>query len=591
MIKIFKLVKTNKILIGIGILLQIGIVFQSCKDELEVPLQGQVSADVIVFDSDWIALQLGAAYGALDRNSDNNDMWRSAPSNWIYGEVSSDNAYAGSEPGDQGEINNVEAYTASATEINYYGYLWNATFEGVARSNEAIRGVKTGLEAGDLTAAEAAQFEAEGRFLRAHYHFEAKKLWGKIPFVDETVEESISNEGVDSWELIEADFQFAIDNLPETSRFVGAGNSWAAKAYLAKVHMYQLDYNAAKPILDDVINSGPYSLTAKYSDNFNAETKNSSESIFAIQYTVNDGAPNDENGNWGDSALNGPNGAPVNVPPDKGSCCGFFQPSQNLVNAYKTDAAGLPLLDTFNDSDVTNDDGIASDAAFTPYTGELDPRLDWKIGRRGIDFNGWGIMPGQSWIRDPSNGGPYLQKLTIFRKSQFENMSVDSEPAWAPSVSSINTNIIRFAEILLWRAEIMAVQGEGDLGASLVDQVRMRAANTEDFVKEVDMDGMPTTTPAANYVISPYGAFAGQTQAIKAVAHEYRIETALEGHRFFDLVRRNEAATVLTSYLSEESKKRTHLSGTSFSPRSEVYPIPSNIISVSGGLIKQNDGY
>ncbi|WP_271766418.1 RagB/SusD family nutrient uptake outer membrane protein [Aquimarina algiphila] len=588
MIKIFKLVKTNKILIGIGVLLQMAIVFQSCKDELEIPLQGQVSSDVIVFDSDWITLQLAAAYGMLDLNVSTSDPWRSDPSHWIYGEVSSDNAYKGSDPGDQPIIDNAEAYTALATENSYYGFLWNAIFEGVARSNEAIRGVKTGLESGDLTAAEAAQFEAEGRFLRAHYHFEAKKIWGKIPFVDETIEESITNEGVDSWGLIEADFQFAIDNLPETSRFVGSGNSWAAKAYMAKVHMYQLDYDAARPILDDVINAGPYSLAAKYSDNFNAATKNSSESIFAIQHTVNDGSSNDDNGNWG-QALNFPNGAPVGT--TGGACCGFFQPSQNLVNAYKTDAGGLPLLDTFNDTDVTNDDGIADAAAFTPYAGELDPRLDWKVGRRGIDFNGWGIMPGQSWIRNPANGGPYLQKISVFRASQFNNAGIDAASAWAPAVSAINTNIIRFAEILLWRAEIMAAQGEGDLGVALVDQVRMRAANTEDFVKELDMDGMPTATPAANYVISPYGAFTGQAQAIKAVAHEYRIETALEGHRFFDLVRRGEAATVLTNYLTEESTKRSHLNGVSFSLRSQVYPIAQNVISVSGGVIKQNDGY
>ncbi len=588
MIKIFKLLKANKVLIGIGILLQIAIIFQSCKDELEVPLQGQVNDSDIIFDNDWVTLQLNAAYAMLDLNPATNDPWRSDPSHWIYGEVSSDNAYKGSDPGDQPVIDNVEAYTATSSENNYYGFLWNAIFEGVARSNEAIRGIKKGVEEGDLTSAEAAELEAEGRFLRAHYHFEAKKIWGKIPFVDETVTESISNENVDSWGLIEADLQFAINNLPETSKFVGSGNSWAAKSYLAKVHMYQLDYDAAKPILDDVINSGPYSLTTKYSDNFNAETKNSSESIFAVQHTVNDGASRDDNGNWG-HALNFPNGAPVGT--TGGSCCGFFQPSQNLVNAYKTDASGLPLLDTFNDSDVTNDDGIASSDVFTPYTDELDPRLDWKVGRRGIDFNGWGIMPGQSWIRNPANGGPYLQKITVFRASQFNNIAIDASNAWASSVSSINTNIIRYAEILLWRAEIMAVQGEGDLGVSLVDQVRMRAANPEDFVKELDADGMPTATPAANYVISPYGSFTGQAQAIKAVAHEYRIETALEGHRFFDLVRRGEASTILTNYLAEESTKRSHLSGVSFSLRSQVYPIAQNIISVSGGLIKQNDGY
>ncbi|WP_106792005.1 RagB/SusD family nutrient uptake outer membrane protein [Aquimarina sp. Aq78] len=587
--KLFNYIEPKKIVLLLCISVLMITTFQSCKEELEIPLQGQFSSDVIVFDNNWVSSQLTAAYGMLDGNLDTSDPWRSAASNWIYGEVASDNAYKGSDPGDQTIIDNVEFYLPNSGEGRYYGYKWNSLFEGVARSNEAIRGVKAGLEAGDLTSAEANLFEAEARFLRAHYHFEAKKLWDNIPYVDETATESLSNENVDSWTLIEEDFKFAIAQLSDTSRFVGGANSWVAKAYLAKIHMYQLDYASAAPILDDVINAGPYSLAAKYSDNFNAASENSTESIFAVQNTVSDGSSQDDNGNWGE-ALNFPNGAPVGT--TGGACCGFYQPSQNLVNAYKTDATGLPMLDTFNDVDVTNDDGVASTDAFTPHTGELDPRLDWKVGRRGIDFNGWGIMPGQSWIRNPPNGGPYLQKISVFRQSQFNNASIDAPSAWAPGVSALNTNIIRFAEILLWRAEIMAVLGEGDLGVSLVDRVRMRAANSDDFVKELDADGVPTATPAANYVVGTYGAFSGQDQAIKAVAHEYRIETALEGHRFFDLVRRGNAAQVLNSYLSVEVTKRQHLTNASFTPGvNERYPIPQIVIAVSNGQLKQNNGY
>ncbi|WP_062053026.1 RagB/SusD family nutrient uptake outer membrane protein [Aquimarina longa] len=589
--EVFIDIKTRRILILVYISVIVSIPFQSCQKELEIPLQGQYSTDVITYDANWVGSQLTAAYGMLDGNLDGDDMWRAAGSNWVYGEVASDNAYKGSEFGDQPIINNIERYAANSNESRYYGYKWNAVFEGVARSNEAIKGAKKGLERGELTPAESIQLEAEARFLRAHYHFEAKKMWDNIPYIDETVTVSQSNIDVDSWSAIEADFAFAVEKLAENSRFVGAANSWVARAYLAKVHMYQLDYTAAKPVLDAIINSGPYSLTPKYSDNFNAETNNNVESIFAIQNTVGDGSAGDDNANWGD-ALNFPNGAPVGTSPTGSSCCGFFQPSQNLVNAYKTDVSGLPLLDTFNDVDVVNDDGIASDASFTPYTGELDPRLDWKVGRRGIDYNGWGIMPGQAWIRNQPNGGPYLQKITLFRKSQFENGSIDAGLAWAPGVSSMNTNIIRFAEVLLWRAEIMAVKGEGDLGVALVDRIRTRAANPDDFVKELDANGKPTGNPAANYVIQPYGSFTSQEQAIKAVAHEYRIETALEGHRFFDLVRRGVADQVLSTYLNTEITKRSHLNSASFTAgKNERYPIPQTVISVSNGKIKQNEGY
>lgn len=586
MTKLYNNKKSKLILLAIVIIMS--TLVQSCDEELNVPLQGQFSEDVIPFDGSFVQNQITAAYGILDGNLDQTDPWRSAASNWIYGEVSSDNAYKGSELNDQGIINNVEWYSALPSETGYYGYKWNALFEGVARSNEAIRGAKTGLERENLTETESAALEAEARFLRAHFHFEAKKLWGNIPFIDETITEPIENKLIDSWTLIENDFQYAVDNLSNTSRFPGGANSWVAKAYLAKIHMYQLDYDAAQPLLDDVINSGPYDLNAKYSDNYNGATRNSVESIFAIQNTVNDGPSQDENGNWGD-ALNFPNGTGVG---GAGSCCGFFQPSQNLVNAYKTDATGLPLLDTFNDTDVTNDDGIPSTDPFTPYAGELDPRLDWKVGRRGIDFNGWGIMAGQSWIRDANNGGPYLQKVTIYRASQAGDDGIDASSAWAGGVSSINTNIIRFAEVLLWRAEIMAATNEGDLGLALVNRVRTRAANTDDFVKELDENLMPTANPAANYVVSSYPSFADQTEAIKAVEHEYRIETALEGHRFFDLVRRGKAAQVLSDYLTVEKVKRLHLSNASFTVgKSEIYPIPQNIISVSNNVIEQNPMY
>lgn len=588
--KIFKYLEWKKILLLVAISGTTITVFQSCQKELEIPLQGQFSDEVIVNNKVWVNGLLTAAYGSLNGNLDTSDPWRAAASNWIYGEVASDNAYKGSDPGDQPPVDNVEFYSPNSGEGRFYGYKWNAVYEGVARSNEVIKAAKKGLESGDLIESEAAMFEAEARFLRAHYHFEAKKMWDNIPFVDETVTASLSNENVDSWTRMEEDFAFAAANLPETSTLVTNGaNSWAAKAYLAKIHMYQLDYAAAAPILDDVINAGPYDLAPNYSDNFNAATKNNIESIFAVQNTVNDGAANDDNANWGD-ALNFPNGAPVGTTGN--ACCGFYQPSQNLVNAYKTDVTGLPMLDTFNDIDVTNDDGVASTDAFTPHTGELDPRLDWKVGRRGIDFNGWGIMPGQSWIRNPANGGPYLQKVTVFRASQFNNAGIDASSAWAPGVSAINTNIIRFAEVLLWRAEIMAALGEGDLGVSLVDRVRTRAANPNDFVKELDGSGNPTATPAANYVVGTYGTFSGQDQAIKAVAHEYRIETALEGHRFFDLVRRGKAAQVLNSYLSVETTKRPHLSSASFTPGvNERYPIAQIVIAVSNGQLKQNNGY
>jgi len=284
----------------ITIILVFGIVLFACEDELNVPIQSAITGSDVPLNAAFIETQVIAAYAILDGNRDNSNVWRAAPSNWVYGEVTSDNAYKGSDAGDQSEITQFETYKGTA-QNGYVDYKWVSVFEGVARVNLALNNVLSGIESGELPAKEGNAFAGELRFLRAHYHFEAKKIWGNVPYIDETVTESVSNKGVDVWSAIESDFQFAIDNLPEEPKRPGGASSWNAKAYLAKAHMYQLDYVAAKPILDDVINSGPYALNTFFHDNFNAATNNSKESIFAVQYAVNDGSNNSSNGNYGET--------------------------------------------------------------------------------------------------------------------------------------------------------------------------------------------------------------------------------------------------------------------------------------------------
>src|SRR5215210_615838 len=116
--------------------------------------------------------------------------------------------------------------------------------------------------------------------------------------------------------------------------------------------MFQDKYTQAKPLLENLIANGVTASGKKYAlvnfqDNFNAQTKNSAESVFACQMSVNDGSQ--LNGNFGD-VLNFPNGAGA-----PGGCCGFNNPSFNLANAYKTDANGLPLLDTWDNGTVVSD--------------------------------------------------------------------------------------------------------------------------------------------------------------------------------------------------------------------------------------------
>lgn len=571
----------------------VGVVLFNCSDTfLDRPPQGALDETSLKSEKGVNAL-LVSAYSALDGWTDSwgaGAPWPQAGSNWIFGDVTGGDAYKGSDPGDQAEIVPIEKHQGLPTN-GYFNSKWLTVYNGVARTNATLNLLSTLTDA-QISAANKGKIEAESRFLRAHFHFEAKKMWNMVPYIDDVIAKAggsnpaafkVEN-NVDIWPKIEEDMKFAADNLPATMGEVGRANKWAAKAYLAKIYMFQNKMALAKPILDDVIANGvtadgrKYGLHANFHDNFNAETKNGIESVFAMQASVNDGDADGQNGNWGD-ILNFPyTGGP-------GQCCGFDQPSQNLVNAYKTSATGLPLLDTFNDADVTNDQGIASTAAFTPYAGTLDPRLDWTVGRRGIPYLDWGKHPGAAWIRDQAYAGPYSPIKRVFYQSQSKSLSTST--GWAQGPNANNYTLIRFAEVLLWRAEIAASEGNEPTTRNLVNQIRNRA-KTGKKVK----DG---TADAANYSVESYTTIAA-ADLVKVVRFERRLELAMEGHRFFDLVRWGVADQVMNVYFATEGNKRGYLKGSTFvKGKNEYFPIPQDQIiqsSISNApTLKQNPGY
>lgn len=556
---------------AILITLVASFIIASCESELDIKPQGNLTEGVIEINETWVNQQLVSAYAMLDGNP--GYFWAPA-SNWVLGDVASDDFYKGSSIDDQPPLNDVERYAPNTTNI-YLIRKWQAIYEGIHRANQTLNAITLASEQG-VDPSKLVSLGAEARFLRAHYHMDAKKIWNNIPYILETTTEAISNE-IDIWPSIEDDLKYAIDNLPPTQNDAGRPTSWVAKAYLAKVHMFQKDFTEAKPVLNDVIDNGPYELVSNYHDNFNAEYNNNSESVFAVQNSVNDVGDGFVNGNRG-NRLNHPYAADA----PGGGCCGFYQPSQNLVNAFKTDSNGLPLLDTFNDVDVTSDQGISSSDPFTPYAGNLDPRLDWTVGRRGVEYLGWGKMPGMRWTRDQANGGPYVAKKQEILKSQEGTFSAIGLPQY----NAINTPLIRYSDVLLWRAEIYAEEGELDLARDIVNQIRRRAANPDGFVKN------PDGTNAANYVIGEYVTFPNTDYAVKAVRFERRLELASEGHRFFDLVRWGNASQVLNNYVQKEQTKRVYLNGTSFvAGKNEYYPIPLEAINTSRDVLKQNPGY
>lgn len=550
---------------------------------------GSYTPETVATKAGVTGLLIGA-YSLLDGQGGAGGSWDAAASNWVWGGVCSDDAHKGSDPGDQPDIVALMTWSESSTN-SYNEAKWQTCYDGVQRSNEVLRVMRL---AKDIDPVDTVEFSAEARFLRGHYMFELKKIFNNIPIIDESITYTLGNWRVentsDAWPFIEADFKYAFDNLPGTQSEVGRANKYAAEAYLAKAYMFEHKYSDALPLLNDLISNGTnaagvkYKLVDKFNDNFNAATKNNSETVFAVQNSVNDGSTA-ANANAGD-VLNfsyDPS-APV-------SCCGFYQPSFSLANAFKTDpVTGYPLPDTYNNVDLKNDQGLKSSDPFTPdNTIALDPRLDWTVGRRGIPFLDWGINPGFVFVRNQASGGPYSPVKNAPYKSQIGILTDKS--SWTAGYTALNVNLIRFADVLLWAAEAEVEVGSLDNAEADVNIVRNRAANPAGFVP-----GSP-----AHYFIKPYatGYFTAQGQDVarKLVRFERRLELAMEGHRFFDLVRYGTADTELAAYVSHEvGSGYTLMAGATFKKgQSEYFAIPQAEIDASTvagkPTLTQNPGY
>jgi hypothetical protein len=537
----------------------------SCKEDfLEKKPFGAVTEELLASNLKGADALLIAAYSSLDGFAgwDNGNPWGSAASNWTYGSIAGGDAYKGSESNDQPDITPIERHEATPNNP-YLDSKFLTCYDGISRANKAIKAYSALTGDDDYRA----QRIAEARFLRGHYHFELRKVFECVPYIDENEPDGRVPNSEDIWPKINDDLQAAADILPWNQSEIGRATKGAALSLLGKALLYQRDYPKAKAKFDEVISSGRYSLTPKYHDNFNAITRNNSEGVFVVQQAVNEGTAGD-NGNIGD-VLNYPhNGGP-------GGCCGFHQPSQNLVNAFRVDANGLPLLDTYNDVDVKNDDGIAADEEFTPTTDPLDPRLDWTVGRRGIPYLDWGKHPGAAWIRAQFYGGPYAPKKLVYYKNQ-ENVQT-SASGWTKGYTVNNVKLIRYADVLLMAAECEVEAGNLEKAREYVNMIRARAANPDGWVKNED------GSPAANYVIGLYNTpWTNADVAREAVRFERRIELGTEGHRFFDLIRWGIAAQEKNAYFAKEAQKRTYLAGATFEAGKDEYqPLPARAVTLS----------
>lgn len=584
--------KLNNIILALGCT---ALLTACSEDFLENTPQGSLS-DGVMNSTEAIDLLVNAAYAGLSGiTNEQGDPCMRPTSNWSYGEVRADNAYkGGGGEGDVWDVHAMETFQVQANNGNIDG-KWFNLYSLISRCNAALRVLNKADEA-DVPV--KASRIAEMKVLRAHFYFELVRLFNKVPYMDENLP---TNEYVDvpndeftrdqHLARIAAELLDAAENLPERQPEIGRINRNIALAYAAKVKLYQAYeqdpethavVNINKQLLQEVVDLidqvKGYSLLPDFQGLDLIANENGSESVFAIQYSMNDGSIDGGRINWS-NLLNSPGGNS----PYHGD--GFFLPSQDLINAYQTDENGLPVFDYQSLPDFSVVNFIDEEhQTLSNADHNVDPRLDFVVGRPTITFKTYPNTPCQSWVRDRGVYGHNCAK-----RFWVSPESPDMFQGWPWGASELNWQIIRYADLLLYKAEaLIEIGGSGlEQARQLINQVRSRAMNSP-YVKDFNNPDKD----AANYKIGLYPA-AGWTQdyARKALRTEMRLEKALEGERYFDLVRWGIAKDVMTRYFQAEQDNRIYYRGATFDDGEEYYPIPVAQYNFSLGRYTQNPGY
>ncbi|MCD2423910.1 RagB/SusD family nutrient uptake outer membrane protein [Niabella pedocola] len=555
----------------------------SCgKGFLDAKPQGAL-AEAQLTNTKGVESALIGAYGIMNGNiSGTWGNYSSGPSQWLFGEVAADNAHKGSNSTDQSPMNDIELHKVNPSNDNL-PTMWRVYYEGVIRCNTTLKLLST-VQSGSgdkFSDARATQIAAEARMLRGHYYFFLARVFKNIPYIDETMTvqqaAQVKNDK-DVYPMIEADFKAAVAGLPQDYSKplgeVGRVDKYAAEAYLGKLYLYQKKYGEALTLLKDVITHKPALTTLAFDANFNIKTKNSVEGILVSQSIINPDGSGD-NANVGDMLA----GLYGNSP---GGCCGFYQPSVDLVNAFKVGSDGLPYLDgSYRTNPYKSDQGLSGGAVDT-YTLDttltFDPRLDYTIGRRLVRYRDWGVVvPG--WIRDQPFGGPFVAVKQSINQADFSGNVANG----ANYLNAQNINIIRLSDVYLMAAECAVETGALGDAKDWVNAVRTRASQLGAVLTAYG-------NPAAKYMIKTYTSFPSQDYARNAVRFERRLELALEGHRYFDLIRWGVAETVLKSYMNFEKQyvSASQPAAFTYADWDKGMPIPQEQIDRAQGVLIQN---
>ena len=525
----------------------------SCNDMLDIKPSGQFTSDQITDES--IEGLMASAYAGLESHFfGNNESFCAPITNWVF-DVRSDDAYKGGG-GVSMEANIHQLEISNLTSDNATNYnKWRNNYYAIARVHQAMNAINASQ---GLTGKDA--LIGELKLLRAYFYFDLIRIFERIPYLTETTvaTEARYDEFTrdEIFGFIKQDIKDAWNSLPETQAEEGRFGKYVAAALMAKVSAFTSDWADVIEYSDYVINSGKYELYDNFLDMSKIEFNNRKESIMAIQFST---ANNNAHINWCNL---------LNTTYSEGNLFGsgddFFLASQNLVNAFRTDDKGLPLFDTFNDVKVTSD-----------YEGNVDPRLDFTVGRIGFPFRGHTYN--SKWCRAYDVYGEYSGK-----KGLIDPASPEMVQGFPWGASALNFCLIRYADILLLKAEaLIETNSSLDTARQLINMVRAKADRSIDgSYTPVELNPMK-----ANYYVGQYPAEGwNQEYARKAVRMERRLELAMEGNRWFDLVRWGNVLEVVNNYIQSEAKLRPYYEGASISSDEIFLAIPLTEIQNGGGI-------
>ena len=558
----------------------------SCSDFLdEQKPQGTLDNEQVK-DPKYVDNLVISAYAVYISAEDINSSF----SMWNF-DVRSDDAYKGGNGTSDGDVfHQLEIEQGVLTTNWNISDMWQRLYNCISRVNTALALLD---QTNEQTYPLKAERIAEMKFLRAYGHFLLKRLYKNIPFVmDEnlTTEEynNLSNTAYtndEGWQLIIDDLTEAYNTLPVHQTEVGRPTKAAAAAFLTKVYLYKAYHqddaksnevtSISKEDLQKVVeysdpsiySAGGYGLEADFHNNFRPEPQyeNGVESIWAMQYSINDGTKYG-NLNWSYGLI------VPNIPGVTDGGCDFYKPSQNLVNAFRTGGDGLPYLDTFNQKD------------YDKATDNADPRLFLTVGMPGLpyEFNKKYIMDeSATWSR---SNGLYGYYVTLKQNVDPDGGYLVKGSWWGTPENRI---VFRYADVLLERAEALVQLNDGRINEaiSLVNQLRTRAKQSLGVISDYE------NTYGVKMNISTYKGSYDQAEALKIVKMERRLELGMESERFFDLVRWGEADSVLNKYYAEEANDCSIYSAAKFTKnKNEYLPIPYAQIAASNGHYTQNIG-